>query len=261
MNEQTQRRPARWVALLRDGIGSCWLAMLDLLCPPRCVYCGQQLLASGAVGSLCERCRQRLTMGDGPFCQGCGAFTTVSGHSAPSCPWCWTHRLHFDRVIPFRPYRGDMRQAILRLKGGIFPGLCEALVDLYHIERGECLAYHHIDVAVAVPLHWSRQFQRGYNPAMEIGTRLARRLGVPFDRHLLSRTRATRLQPGLTTKQRFRNVRRAFAVDSAYDLAGASVLLVDDILTTGATCSEIARVLKTAGAASVTVAVLARSEG
>ncbi len=261
VNEQVQPRSARWVAILRKGIRSCGLAMLDLLCPPRCVFCGTELPHRKQDIALCGPCHRELTRGDGPFCEGCGAFTTVEGAGATSCPWCWTHRFHFDQVVPYRPYRGQIRRAILQLKRYPATGLCHVLARLFLAKRRGRLKANHFDLVVPVPLYWYRRFRRGHNPAEQFGACLARLLKVPFFGHVLRRTRPTRSQRGLPPKQRFGNVRRAFAVDRAYDLTDASVLVVDDILTTGATSSEIARVLKAAGASKVTVAVLGRAEG
>ena len=118
-----------------------------------------------------------------------------------------------------------------------------------------------VDLVVAVPMHWRRRVVRGCNSAELISERLARSLRVPLARRLLKRRRNTLPQADLTPTQRRRNVRGAFAHRTGYDIKGAHVLLADDILTTGATCSEAAKVLKTAGAARVTVAVAARGEG
>lgn len=115
------------------------------------------------------------------------------------------------------------------------------------------------DVVAPVPMHWRRRMEHGANSAAVLAEVLARRLDAPFAENLLKRRRHTTPQFELTPPQRWDNVRQAFCVRSQYRLAGAHVLLVDDILTTGATCSEAARALRGAGAAQVTVIVLARA--
>lgn len=108
-----------------------------------------------------------------------------------------------------------------------------------------------------LPLHAQRLAERGFNQAVEIATHLEKRLKIPVDRYSLQRTRATPAQAELPLKERHRNVRGAFECRS--DFSGRHLLLLDDVMTSGATASECARVLKLHGAASVTVAVAARA--
>jgi ComF family protein len=115
------------------------------------------------------------------------------------------------------------------------------------------------DVVIPVPMHWTRRVRRGTNGPETVAEYLARKLRVPFTTRLLLRSRRTQRQADLPPGNRFRNVRRAFRLDESYHLEGVCVLLVDDVLTTGATCGEAARVLLEAGAAQVAVAVVARA--
>jgi ComF family protein len=109
-----------------------------------------------------------------------------------------------------------------------------------------------------VPLHWKRRAWRGYNQSAEVAERLARRLKLPFHENLLRRTRPTPVQTNLSATKRRENVRNAFSPRRR--LEGASVLLVDDVMTTGATCHYAAKALKEAGASKVIAAILARRE-
>jgi predicted amidophosphoribosyltransferase len=117
------------------------------------------------------------------------------------------------------------------------------------------------DVVVPIPLHWRRRLVHRTNSAALLAEVLAARLHVPLAEGLLQRRRHTVRQFDLTPPQRWENVRRAFGVRAGYHLTSAHVLLVDDILTTGATCSEAARALRKAGAERVTIAVVARAIG
>ncbi|OSM02180.1 putative competence protein F [Magnetofaba australis IT-1] len=116
------------------------------------------------------------------------------------------------------------------------------------------------DCITPMPLHWRRLlFKRGYNQSALLARVLAKRLGVPLDTRGLRRARATPPQTGLSRRARLRNVRGAFAVrDDRF--MGRRVLLIDDVMTTGATTFEAARVLKRAGAAQVAVACMARTQ-
>jgi len=118
-----------------------------------------------------------------------------------------------------------------------------------------------IDVVMPVPMHWSRRVWRGANSPEVLAAAIAERLGVPTTSQLLVRRRRTIPQATLSPGRRRANVRGAFAVHPHKDLIGARVLLVDDILTTGATLNEAAKTLRKAGSSEVSVAVLARAEG
>jgi len=117
------------------------------------------------------------------------------------------------------------------------------------------------DVVLPVPMHWLRRLARGVNGPHLLAEVLAARLHLPLESRLLRCQRATRKQGTLMPTERRRNVRRAYRATPGRKLAGARVLLVDDVMTTGATANEIARVLRRAGAASVSLAVLARGVG
>jgi ComF family protein len=117
------------------------------------------------------------------------------------------------------------------------------------------------ELIVPVPMFWARRLARGTNSPEIVADCLGRSLGVPVGRRVLCRCRNTMPQAGLLPRERFRNVRGAFRVRAGYHLDGRRVLLVDDILTTGATCSEAAKVLKQAGATLVAAVVVARAQG
>jgi predicted amidophosphoribosyltransferase len=126
---------------------------------------------------------------------------------------------------------------------------------------GERIAQAGAHVVVPIPLHWRRRWAQRTNSAAVLAEILSGRLGLPHADGLHRRRRYTKRQFDLTPHQRWDNVRHAFCVRAGYHLQRANVLLVDDILTTGATCSEAAHTLRKAGAAGVTVAVIARSFG
>jgi ComF family protein len=146
------------------------------------------------------------------------------------------------------------------MKHGAGEPLSAAMGDLLVAKRRGMLAAVEADVVVHIPMYWGRRLVRGTNSPEILARRLARRLGIPWESRLLVRRRNTLVQPDLPPRERFRNIQGAFRVDKGYDLGGARVLLVDDVLTTGATCSEAAKWLKQAGAAHVAVAVLARAD-
>jgi predicted amidophosphoribosyltransferase len=132
-------------------------------------------------------------------------------------------------------------------------------VELAWCERRAELKTLSVDVVTAVPMHPWRRWRRGTNPPRAMAQQLAERLRVPAAGSMLRLLRNVPAQVGLSRPARFRNVQGEMAVRASYHLEAAHVLLVDDILTTGATCSEAARVLKRAGAKEVTVFVVGRT--
>jgi ComF family protein len=146
---------------------------------------------------------------------------------------------------------------ILRLKSARAESLAEPLGELLAVERRDVLEAFGAELIVPVPTHWTRRLWRGYNQCEAIGRGLARRMGLPLAPNCLRRVRRTQLQNGDETARR-KNVRGAFRA-SGNVLQGRTILLVDDVFTTGATLHESARALRDAGAGRVVVAVLARA--
>jgi ComF family protein len=139
--------------------------------------------------------------------------------------------------------------------------LAVAMGKLLATERREMLKNLLPELVIPIPMFWTQRIQRGVNSPEIIARSLAKNLEIPFRRWILRQCKKTLTQSELPPKQRFVNVRGAFGVRFARQIRGRRVLLVDDVLTTGATCSEAAKVLKQAGAATVAVAVVARTHG
>jgi len=147
----------------------------------------------------------------------------------------------------------------MKRKGG--EPLATALGEFLARMRGEELASLKFDVVVPVPMHWQRRLARGANSPEVLAEKIARRLRIPVLKRALRQVRNTLPQKDLPLKRRWQNVRGAFGLRAGYDLGGARVALVDDVLTTGATCSEAAGILKKGGASHVVAVVLARAHG
>jgi predicted amidophosphoribosyltransferase len=167
--------------------------------------------------------------------------------------------LWFDETLAAGLYDGRLRELVLRMKQAQGDPLSLAVGELIWNQCGQRLAAAAPDVVAPIPLHWRRRLTHRTNSAALLAEVLAQHLRVPLAERLLRRRRHTRRQSDLTPPQRWENVRRAFAVSGGYHLNQAHVLLVDDILTTGATCSEAARALRAGGAMRVTVVIAARA--
>ena len=248
---------------LWDGIRGLWMAGCGLLFPPRCVYCGDELLGCTLKGHwdlpLCSPCLAGFGPVDWHGCGRCGG-EVPDGQPAPDgCPRCEKTPLRFDTVITLGRYHAGLREAVLRMKRPAHDPLSSALGRLLAERRGGHLAEVRAEVIVPIPMFWRRRLGRGKNSPEVLAGCLGRSLGVPVRRGVLVRCRNTLPQASLAPSRRFENVRGAFRVRRPGAVRGARVLLVDDVLTTGATCSEAAKMLKEAGAAMVAVAVVARA--
>lgn len=219
--------------------------LLDLLYPPRCAGCGR----GGAW--YCARCRAQTPPVPAPSCRRCGQ--PLSGSDCWSCASA-PPVAHMVRAATL--FEGPIRQAIHRLKysnlTAVAPVLGGLLVDAYRDSVWSA------DVIVPVPLHPARQRLRGYNQAERLARPLAKTLGISLAPQALRRVRATADQIGLDPGGRRANVGGAFAVAQAASVTGRSVLLIDDVATTGCTLDACAAALLDSGAAGVNALVLAR---
>ena len=229
-------------------------AVLSVVLAPSCAAC-DELLDHPTRGAVCERCWQSILPLTPPLCDRCGdPLPTWRSISIPLalCPRCRRTRRLVDRARAIGPYDGALRAIVHALKYEGRRSLAKPLGALMR-HRGAGLLEGAGSV-VPVPLHPSRRRERGFNQAVD----LAGHLGVPVVA-ALRRIRATSTQTGLPAARRHRNVRGAFALTRAGGtLAGATVVLVDDVSTTGATLDACARVLKQAGVLEVRALTAAR---
>jgi ComF family protein len=171
------------------------------------------------------------------------------------CALCRAGVRGFDAAYCFGSYEGTLRQLIHLYKYGRIQTLSRPLAELLAAALPLDERY---DIVTAVPLHWRKHWQRGFNQSELLARAIARRRGIPFAR-VLGRTRFTLTQAGLSNTARRKNVAAAFRCRRASKaLPGKRVLLIDDVMTTGSTAASCARVLKQAGAARVTLATVAR---
>jgi len=230
--------------------------LLDILMPPVTLDGGARPLASG----LSDQAWSRISFLEDPVCDGCGqAFEHdpgVLGH--PSCPACQAKPHVFARARAACVYDDHSRDLILAFKRA--DRLEHAPLFTRWISRAATPLIETADAVVPVPLHWSRLIRRRANQAAEIARPLARAAGRAYLAETLIRTRATPTQGGKSARSRRQNVKGVFAVPAARarDVRGRRILLVDDVLTTGATADACARVLLDAGARAVDLAVIAR---
>ncbi|HAD03149.1 MAG: hypothetical protein A2091_11160 [Desulfuromonadales bacterium GWD2_61_12] len=234
-----------------------WAGLLEIFLPPVCPLCSKSLVGMVQKG-FCADCRAGMPPLTPPCCPRCALpYPTASGsdHLCEEClrrppPFLWTAAAGI--------YDGELRRAIRHFKfNGAFH-LDGALAELLREALTVRLDSFAPQLLVPVPLHPSRLRQRSFNQALLLARHLGRHCHIAVAPRLLQRVRATPPQPGLSVEERRRNLRQAFALGRP--LTGERVLLIDDVMTTGATARACAEVLRAGGAAEVAVAVLGRAQ-
>lgn len=243
------------------GAGQQWLtACAELLFPPVCLLCAQE--TSTRQSRICVPCQQKLNTDRALRCPRCAKpLPQYSIRSASGCGSCRDKRWRFDRTIALGIYGDSVRELVLRLKQSRHEALCLATGELLANQIRRELEGKLPDLVAPVPMHWWRKLLRGTNDAELLAESVARQLGIPFRAGLLRCLRPTRKQGTLLPTERKRNIRGAYAVHRRAKVSGAHVLVVDDVMTTGATANELAKVLRRAGAPEVSIAVVARGIG
>lgn len=232
--------------------------LFRLVFPDDCRVCGEPLREISRI-PVCARCLESTQSIDAEYF--CAACRTPFLNRSPldesgTCALCRLGLAGFDEVYSFGWFQGTLRTLIHLFKySGVRP---LARVFGRYLKRALPLD-RQFDVVVPMPLHWKRRWHRGFNQAALLAREVARRFDVPVS-NVVRRSRATPSQAGLTHAKRRANVRGAFKVKRGTRLDGLRVLLIDDVLTTGATAAACARELKRAGAAHVTVLALARTD-
>ncbi len=231
-----------------------------LLTEVRCPGCGRVLTAGSA--GLCADCLAAMIPQLGESCPGCGEFPAAAQAEGLLCARCREKPRPWERTLVYGPYEGPLKDMILGYKFEARLDFGRRLQEcaLAAFERGlktypELSA---LSLLVPVPLHPRRLLSRGFNQSRELARLIASRHALPIRQEALERVRRTTPQMELSRQARAENIRGAFSA-KRHILSGKAVLLVDDIMTTGATLEECARAMLDAGAKRVDVLVLARA--
>lgn len=228
-------------------------SLRDLLFPPVCIKCGQQVVQHQA---LCADCWKTLHFITAPLCACCGLPFDLPVEEGTLCASCLADRPVPEKIRSAVVYDEASKGIILRLKHGDAPDLALSLAP-WLVRAGQGLL-DYADVLAPVPLHRWRLLRRHYNQSALLAREVARQSGVPLAPELLLRTRATDPQGHKNRKDRHQNVKDAFVPNPDYDIAGKKIVLIDDVMTSGATLDACAKALLDGGAAGVGALTLAR---
>lgn len=233
--------------------------LLDIVLPTACAFCSSSRSGS-RVPYFCTNCWSDLAELPGPVCPSCGrpfgspeALTSSPGHT---CHACRKAPPQFDQALAAGMFEGPLREAIHLYKYRPARALARPLAQWM---TGRVRMVEALDLVMPVPLHRRRLRQRGFNQSLLLANHVAKHFGLPLVFDNLARVRHTRPQVELSGRDRTANVENAFSVLRPAGVQAKRVLLVDDVLTTGATMNECARVLRSAGARSVIALTVARA--
>ncbi len=223
--------------------------LLNLLFPSRCPMCDSKS-DSHLYNPICSHCWSIIQKYDGPSCRVCG-IPSIS-HQTTLCESCIKNKQPFSKILYYGLYEGALRKAIQLFKFSGIKRLSKPLGSLLLQLR-----IPKADVIIPVPLHLKRLRQREFNQTALMGRCLAKELKIPMIIDNLIKVRETPPQTSLKREERLKNVKKTFSAHES--LRDKDILLIDDVITTGATVKECSHLLMKAGAKSVTVAALAHS--
>ena len=223
-----------------------------------CLLCGSKdLYHEGCL--ICKDCLNSVAFISHPVCVRCGKPFLTEATRDHVCGNCLTQEPYFNRVRALGRYEGALETIIHNLKYKQKFSMVNLLNVLLEHKHNHAIAFPSYDLLIPVPLHRSRLRQRGFNQTVIVGNILKKKYRLPLHTNILQRIAPTRSQVTLPVKARKANMQNAFRVKKPRSVEGKTILLLDDVYTTGATMNECARVLKKSGASQVDGFVIARA--
>lgn len=233
-------------------------SLMDILYPKTCLACKSRIGETKDEDLICKKCYSEIKINLPPFCTSCGRHLEKKNLNKNICPACIRNRLHFDRAYSPCVYDGVTKKLIheFKYKGkdNLGKPLSKIMINFIK-EYG--LPVNYLDFIIPIPLHKTRLREREFNQAEILSMHIAEEFKINLASDILLRHRQTKTQTELKNNERFLNVTNSFSVNNRLSIKEKNLLLIDDILTTGATSSEAALTLKNAGAQTVFVLTLA----
>jgi predicted amidophosphoribosyltransferase len=244
-----------WLSVARQFIAQA----KDLLFPPVCCLCQQPTDSTSDI-TACNACQQACQPEQSEQCQRCAAPVGPFGSAQTACPYCSHDRLDFETTFRLGVYEGTLRQAVLQSKGGEGSPAANTLASLLWQSQGSRITAWKPDVVIPIPPYWAKLPFLRHVVTESMATRLAQHLNIPLELRRLSKIRRTPKQTDVSPTDRRRVQANAFRC-RRWTAGGPSVLLVDDVMTTGGTAQAATKAVLAAGAARVAIAVIARGLG
>jgi len=236
-------------------LGQFLKGLINIVYPNVCLLCRRQISQDAQL--ICVNCTSVLKNNAPPFCQKCGR-QLITHNELGLCALCQRNKLHFKRAYSAFLYAGEIRQLISLFKYKGKMSLSRPLANmLTEFVKQYKIPLQQMDVIMPIPLHSARLREREYNQSQLLAQELVNKFDLRLDTKSLMRARNTIPQVNLSDKQRWQNISGAFKLRKTKSISNKTVLLVDDLMTTGATCSEAACILRDGGAKEVYVLTLA----
>jgi len=235
-----------------------WRTFKHIVYPRVCLACKQRLPESLTDDILCVECRKKIKKNIPPFCSSCGRHLVIVHSGEKICAECFKKNLHFDRAFSPCRYDGPVKELIheFKYKNKEYLGgpLSQLMIDFI---KHYAVPIENIDYIIPMPLHPVKLREREFNQAGILGDHIAREFNKSIGHRVLLKQKWTKTQTELSHEERMHNVKNSFRVSDGNVIKGKNILLIDDVLTTGATASEAAFTLKQYGAAAVFILAIA----
>ncbi len=220
-------------------------SIINWIFSDKCISCSKEI---GKSGFFCEECFKNIIFIDFPFCRCCGKILQTSYNTEMLCEICSNHQRIFHSGRSLFVYNEQSKRIIMRIKKEADEHIAKKCVKMLINRYGNII--RNSDLIIPIPSHFSRILKRGFNPATIIAKHISKLSGMPLNTNALKRIKRTKYQKNKTLMERQENVEGAFRADSQI-ISGKNILLVDDVMTTGATISECAKTLKESDANTV----------
>jgi predicted amidophosphoribosyltransferase len=235
-------------------------ALIDVTLPPICAGCDRDI-DSGDGLPLCQPCQRSFTLPGDSICTRCAAPAPAPSIRPTGCPHCEKTSFRFQHIASLGVYQGRLQSLVVRMKHSHGEALAITSGRLLAARIRELAWPSQPELVTAAPMHWTRRLWRGVNAAAVLAEATAAELRLPLALDLLRSVRNVPRQSSLTPNRRRHNMRAAFLASGAFNLHGVHVLVIDDVLTTGATANALAQALRLGGAKVVSIGVVARGIG
>jgi len=230
---------------------------IDFLFPKTCLACGNFILSGEPSKYLCGLCYQKIKFIEPPVCEKCGVPVNSDEKYCKRCT-IDKEKIYYDSIRGITYFEEPIKECIhmLKYKGKEYLRFFLSDFFINYIQKNDYLL--NVDLIFSVPTHWTRKLKRGFNQSELLAELISKKFNIEYNSTNLYRKKMTKPQAKLNREERLININEAFAVRNSDSLIGKSVLIIDDVSTTGETINQCAKVLKYAGAKSIFGLTLAR---